>query len=233
MSGAPDTHCPDMQGKDTHCEPREILIWDWPLRVWHWAFALSISASLATGLYGDIGLMQWHLRLGYCAAGLLLFRLIWGLIGGVHSRWSHYRPSATAVINHFRAPGTPQSHTAPGIVLALLLLLATLVQVSSGLYTTDDIFTEGPLVNGAATGLVDTMGAIHHRAFWLVLACICVHLLAHIVYAVRGNNIPLAMFRGRKLVAPGTPASSPLRLRGIATAALVAAAIWGSLTYLI
>jgi cytochrome b len=60
--------------------PRVVmtLIWEWPLRAWHWLFALCIGGSLVTGLSGDIGWMDWHLRFGYCACGLLLFRLLWG-----------------------------------------------------------------------------------------------------------------------------------------------------------
>ena len=52
--------------------PRVVmtLIWEWPLRVWHWLFALCIGGSLVTGLSGDIGWMDWHLRLGYCAIPL-------------------------------------------------------------------------------------------------------------------------------------------------------------------
>lgn len=53
------------------------LVWDWPLRLWHWAFALSVSASLVTGWVGDISLMDWHLRLGYLALGLLLSSFCW------------------------------------------------------------------------------------------------------------------------------------------------------------
>jgi len=215
---------------DNH--PVPTLIWEWPMRIWHWAFALCLCGSLATGLSGEIAAMDWHLPLGYCAIGLLLFRLIWGLVGGLHSRWRWYRPSLPAVVQHFRGVPWDGGHTAPGVLLALVLLLAAAVQVVSGLYTTDEIFTEGPLVRGADADLVDVMSAIHHRTWWVVIAAISAHLVSHLIYALRGSRLPLAMLTGTKLAAPGTPASGSLLGRGIVTGAAIALAVWGALAWL-
>jgi len=214
-------------------EPTQpILIWEWPMRAWHWAFALCITGSLATGLSGEIALMEWHLRLGYTAIGLLVFRLLWGAIGGIHSRWRWYRPSLAGLVRHFRGAPPQDGHTAPGIVLALGMLLAAVVQALSGLYSTDEIFTEGPLVRGADPELVSVMTAVHHRAFWVVLGFIALHLTAHLIYAVRGSRLPLAMFTGRKPAVPGTPSPGPLGGRGVITGALVALLVWGALAWL-
>lgn len=215
-----------------HDTTEPILIWEWPIRVWHWAFALCIVGSLATGLSGDIALMEWHLRLGYCAIGLLIFRLLWGAVGGIHSRWCWYRPSIAGLLRHFRG-GPPQGgHTAPGIVLALGMLLAVAVQAMSGLYSTDEIFTEGPLVRGADRELVSVMTAVHHRAFWVVLGFVSLHLAAHAIYAAQGSRLPLAMFTGRKPAPPGTPSPDSLGGRGLLTGAVVALVVWGALTWL-
>lgn len=202
------------------------------MRAWHWAFALCLTGSLATGLAGDIALMEWHLRLGYTAIGLLVFRLLWGAVGGIHSRWRWYRPSLAGLLRHFRGAPPQDGHTAPGIVLALGMLLAAVVQALSGLYSTDEIFTEGPLVRGADPELVSVMTAIHHRAFWVVLGFIALHLTAHVIYAARGSRLPLAMFTGRKPAVPGTPSPGPLGGRGVITGAVVALLVWGALAWI-
>lgn len=208
------------------------LIWEWPLRVWHWLFALCIGGSLVTGLSGDIGWMDWHLRSGYCACGLLLFRLLWGFFGGAYSRWRNYRPSPTRIVQHFRGAATTGAHTAPGIALVLLLLGAVLVQAVTGLFTTDDIFIEGPLVRYADDAVVSTMTAIHHRAFYLVIAAIAIHLSAHLVYGLRGSRMPLSMFSGRKAVAQTVTQTPSRGWQGLLTAALVVGFIVGGLEWL-
>ena len=210
----------------------EALIWEWPLRVWHWAFALCVLGSLVTGLSGEIAWMDAHLSLGFCAAGLLLFRLLWGFIGGTYSRWSSYRTSPVRFIDHFRGRGTSEPHTAPGIVLGLALLFAVACQVTSGLFATDDIFIEGPLVGYASDGTVSFMTAAHHRVFWLVIALIATHLTAHLVYGWRRDRTPLAMFTGRKPTSRPLPSTASLSIRGLGVAAISAALIWVALALL-
>jgi cytochrome b len=206
---------------------RKTLIWEWPLRVWHWLLVCCITGSLATGLSGDIGLMDWHLRLGYCACGLLMFRLLWGFVGGLYSRWRHYRPSPTGILRHFRGGAQQTPHTAPGVGLVVVMLGVIAVQAITGLYTTDDIFIEGPLVRGADEDLVATMSAIHHRIYYLVLAAIAIHLTAHVVYGLKGSRLPLSMFTGRKTVRSDYGPTGSRGWWAVGTAAVTAALLVG------
>lgn len=181
-------------------------IWDWPLRLWHWAFAGFIAFSLYSGLSGDIGLLEWHQRSGLVLLGLLVFRMGWGLWGGRYARFRHYWTTPSAFIGHFRRRGRPGAHTSPGVALAVVLVAAAAVQVGTGLVTTDDIFTEGPLHRYVSDELARTGTWLHHRMHWLVLGAGVVHLAAHAVYALMRDPTPLAMFTGRKrLELPATP----------------------------
>ena len=198
---------------------RDPTIWDWPLRLWHWAFAAFIVFSLYSGLAGDIALMEWHVRSGLVLLGLIAFRVGWGLWGGRYARFGRYRTTPTAFVDHFRRRGKPAAHTSPGIALAAVLLTAAAVQVGSGLFATDDIFTEGPLYGYVSSEFAHAATWIHHRAHWLVLGAGVVHLTAHAVYGlVLRDPTPLAMFTGRKrLELPATP---HFWLRAFVTAAL-------------
>jgi cytochrome b len=209
-------------------DPASTLVWDWPLRIWHWAFALVITGSLATGLAGDISLMEWHMRLGYAALGLLLFRVGWALWGGRYARLSSFRVGIGSLVAHFRGRAATMPRTAPGVLLTVGLVLLVALQAGSGLFTTDDIFTDGPLVRHASRDTVALMSFIHHRAFWAVLGLIGVHLLAHVIYALRRDPTPLSMFTGRKPVA--VPPTRHLMWRGVLTAAAAAAAVWWGLS---
>jgi cytochrome b len=204
------------------------LVWDWPLRLWHWVFALVVTGSLVTGLMGDISLMDWHMRLGYGALGLLLFRLGWALWGGRYARLSSFRVSPGRFVAHFRGSGESAPRSAPGVLLTLALVLVVALQAVTGLYTTDDIFTDGPLVRHASRDTIAVMSAIHHRAYWAALGLIALHLLAHAIYGLRRDPTPLSMFTGRKPVA--VVPTRNLILRGLLTAAAAAAAVWWGLS---
>ena len=200
--------------------PESPTVWDWPLRLWHWAFAACIGFSLYSGLRGDIDLMQWHQRSGLALLGLLVFRLGWACWGGRYARFRHYWTTPAAFRDHFLrrrvgdgvervATGEKAApHTAPGVALVVLMLLAAVAQVGTGLFATDDIFTEGPLTALVSTEFSRTATWVHRRLHWLILAAVGVHLTAHAVYGfVLRDPTPLAMFTGRKPLGllPSTP----------------------------
>lgn len=215
-------------------ERRLVQVWEWPLRVWHWLFALTISGSLITGLSGNIGWMDWHLRFGFIACGLLVFRLLWGFAGGLYSRWQTYRTTPARMLAYFRGAGPigdhRDAHTAPGVALVGLMLLAVLVQAVSGLFTTDDIFIEGPLVRHASSGLVSDMSWLHHRVFMLILAAIAMHLTAHVVYGLKRDPLPLSMFTGKKRLPGGLEDTQAFSVRGLLVGLVSAGLIWAALT---
>lgn len=195
-------------------------IWDWPLRLWHWVFAGFIAFSLYSGLSGEIGLLEWHQRSGLVLLGLLVFRVGWGLWGGRYARFGHYWTTPSAFIDHFRRRARPGAHTAPGVALAVVLLGAAAVQVGSGLFATDDIFTEGPLHRYVSNELARTATWIHHRVHWLVLGAGVVHLGAHAVYGLLRDPTPRSMFTGRKRL--DLPATQNFWLRAAVTSLLAA-----------
>lgn len=145
--------------------------------------------------------MDLHQIVGIGVIGLLVFRLCWFIWGGIYARFSCYYTTPRRVLNYFQGDENPTTHTPPGIALAVVLIIALTVQALTGLATTDLIFNEGPLTKHVSEEVSQLATATHHRAFWVVLACISVHLLAHIVYTAQGNALPLAMFRGTKNLA--------------------------------
>jgi cytochrome b len=64
-------------------------VWDLPTRLFHWLLALAVMGLVITGQVGG-SWMDWHFRLGYCVLTLLLFRMVWGLVGGHWSRFIHF-----------------------------------------------------------------------------------------------------------------------------------------------
>ena len=202
------------------------LIWDWPLRIWHWLFACAVSFSLYSGLQGDISLMAWHQRSGLLLLGLLSFRLGWGLWGGRYARWGNYWTTPLQFVDHFRGRGGKSAHTSPGIAMAAMLIAATTVQVGTGLFATDDIFTEGPLYDYASAEFARVANWIHHRLHWLILGGLSVHVTAHAVYGfVLRDRTPLAMFTGRKPDREHLPSTQSFWFRAGVTLILAVAVV--------
>lgn len=195
------------------------MVWDWPLRIWHWAFASALIVSLYTGLAGQIHLMDTHLISGQVVLVLLMFRLAWGLWGGRHARFGSYVHALTAGRRSDVA-----AHTRPGALMAMGVWLIAATQAGSGLFSSDDIFTEGPFVRHVSDATIDLAGSVHHRAFWLIIALAVGHVVAVAWYgAWRKDSLALAMFNGRK--AGPDPDPGAYLLRGVATA-LGAAGLW-------
>lgn len=188
-----------------------VRIWDLPTRLFHWLLALCVIGLVITGsLRGDW--MAWHLRLGYSVFTLLLFRLVWGFVGGHWSRFHRFAYGPSALLQHLRG-AAPPAHTAGHSplgalsVFALLTLLA--VQVGTGLFSDDEIATYGPLVHlvsgdtvQAATGYHKNVGKL------LILVLVALHLVAIAVYRfVKRQPLTRAMVTGDKTLTEPVPAA--------------------------
>ena len=85
------------------------LVWDLPLRVFHWSLAIAVAGSFATHWIGTTA-FAWHVRCGYATLVLLAFRLAWGVVGPVHARFADFvrgpRATITATFHGRPSPNT-------------------------------------------------------------------------------------------------------------------------------
>jgi cytochrome b len=188
-------------------------VWDLPTRVFHWSLAATVSCSVISAKIGG-NAMVWHFRFGYVVFALLLFRLVWGLVGGHWSRFARFTYAPGTVSRYLRGEHSPGDHFEVGhnplgalSVLALLAFLAA--QVGSGLVADDEIASVGPLnrfVSSAAAGRATSWHADYGST--LLLALVGLHVAAVVYYLVRKKtNLIRPMIVGDKHVPPGTPVS--------------------------
>ena len=126
-----------------------IRIWDLPTRIFHWALALAVIGLVITGNVGG-NAMVWHFRLGYCVASLLIFRIVWGFVGGFWSRWKQFTLSPMRLKDHVFSKSSESNylgHNPRGSLSVLVILLFLSVQVGSGLISDDEIANAGPLTH--------------------------------------------------------------------------------------
>lgn len=183
-------------------EPKR-LIWDLPLRVFHWLFALSIFASWLTAELG-FEWMQFHFYLGYWTLGLLLFRIIWGFVGPKHARFSNFLKGPSTLLAYIKsltgaAPVQTAGHNPAGGLMVIVMMVLVGVQAGTGLFASDDIVWMGPYSGTVSGAMVDDLTSVHHLNFNLILAAIALHLLAIVFYwLVKRQNLVVPMLTGRK-----------------------------------
>lgn len=208
------------------------LIWDLPLRLFHWLLVLALAGSWITHEAG-VKYMEWHLRFGYAVIGLLLFRLAWGFLGPRHARFSDFLRGPGAVARYVRDWLAGRVQVSPGhnplggwSVLALLTVVA--VQAVTGLFNTDDVLTTGPWHGAVSDEVADTMSWLHAVSFNLLLALAGLHVAAILAYRLRLRiDLLTAMITGRKRGADPAEGIAGHRLvLALVLAALAAGAVW-------
>jgi len=147
--------------------------------------------------------MVWHFRLGYAVFTLLLFRLIWGVIGGHWSRFSTFLFSPAMILDYIKGNRRPEhriGHNPLGATSVFALLGVLLIQVASGLISDDEISSSGPLVQFASTTLVNLATFYHKDIGKLILiGLIVLHTGAIFFYMfVKRENLVNPMINGNK-----------------------------------
>lgn len=185
--------------------PYTIRIWDLPTRLFHWALFVCVVGLLITGNVGG-DLMPWHFRFGYSVMTLLLFRFVWGVIGGRWSRFASFIYAPSTVIAYLKGHGKPE-HSAghnplgAGSVFALLLFLA--LQVATGLISDDEITNQGPLSRFVSNARVSLATWWHKDVGKFVIAAlILLHIAAILFYLYKKKeNLIKPMLHGDKEMA--------------------------------
>ena len=194
-----------------------VRIWDLPTRVFHWASALCVLGLAVTGTVGGSA-MVFHFRFGYALLTLLLFRLVWGLMGGHWSRFRSFVFGPRAVFAYLRGQA-PESHSvghSPLGALSVWAILAFLIlQVATGLISDDEISTSGPLTHLVSNAAV-SLGSQYHTQLgkWILLALVLLHVAAIIYHVRRRQGLLAAMLHGDKqLPVPAEAARDDARSR--------------------
>lgn len=188
-----------------HSPTTRVKVWDLPIRLFHWVLVALVAALW---LSGELGHLDRHMLLGEIVLALLIFRLAWGVAGSPTARFSHFVRGPGAALAYLRAArsGAVRSigHNPLGAYSVLALLALLLVQAVSGLFTSDDIFTEGPLAHLASAETVSLLSTIHRAGFKVLLAFIGLHLAAVVFYrVVKKDDLVRAMITGTKEVPTG------------------------------
>ena len=191
-----------------------VLVWDAPVRVFHWLMVLSFAAAWITAESERWRLL--HVTLGYTMAALVAFRIVWGLVGTRHARFASFVRGPAAIRRYLRAllSGKPEHHVGhnPAGALAIVAMLGLTAAVTAlGWAGFNEI--GGEWIKEA-----------HEAAASVMLGVVLVHVAGVVLASVmHRENLVHAMVTGTK---PGAPRDGIRRAwRGLA--ALLVLAVMG------
>lgn len=183
-----------------------ILVWDMPVRVFHWLLVICFAGAWLTS--ESERLQMIHYAFGYCTCLLILVRLVWGLVGTRYALFSQFLKSPKAVLEHFLAmlrghPHHDVGHNpAGGLVMFALMLLILMIGLSGYLSVKEF--------------LSNFISEAHEAVASLALAVVILHVAAAIVMSLlERQNLVKSMVNGKKLGMPEQGIRDPQYLLGM------------------
>ncbi len=192
-------------------ESREAGVWDIWVRLFHWLLVALIVVQFVTGYVGE-NWLEWHQRTGYVVLGLIIFRVIWGVVGSYHARFGNFVRGPGAIFNYakslFRGDAERHlGHNPLGALSVIVMLLSLTVQAVTGLFANDDVMLEGPYASLVSKTTSDLLTRIHSINSKVLIGLVVLHLAAITYYFfAKKENLVKAMVTGNKPYSEDAPA---------------------------
>ncbi|QDL56343.1 cytochrome b/b6 domain-containing protein [Rhodoferax aquaticus] len=189
----------------------KVRVWDLPTRLFHWGLAACVVGLVITGQIGG-GAMEWHFRLGFAVLSLLVFRIVWGFVGGRWSRFSSFTYSPRSLLRYAQGESEPSAHVGHhplGALSVYALLLALVLQASAGMLSDDEISNAGPFAKLVSSRWVELATFFHTEVGKLALiGLVTLHVVAVLVYRFKKREDLLTpMLTGDKILDFSAPAA--------------------------
>ena len=183
-----------------------MRVWDFPLRLFHWALFVSIIGAIISA---KAGVLWVHERFGLTVLGLIIFRIVWGFVGGHYARFCQFLAMPRMALQELQTlfRSTPKSgsksnietkvgHSALGSYAVLGLLGIPLFMAISGTMSNDDVLFDGPLAH-LVPNFTDKATSAHHFGEKLLFSILFLHIGAILFYKYKKKrNLTKAMVTG-------------------------------------
>ncbi len=193
----------------TSNQKQSVLVWDFPVRVFHWLLVASFAGAWLTS--ESEAQQMIHYAFGYTAVVLVLFRILWGLVGTRYARFSQFIKGPAETMQHIKALLTGNQH--PGVghnpagALAMISLMILILLIGLTGYWSVKEF------------LGDFMSGAHETISNLTLVVVVIHIAAAIIMSfMQKENLVRAMVTGNKRGIPEQAIRYPMYLIGIGLA---------------
>lgn len=174
-----------------------VKVWDPIVRLFHWTIVTGVVLNLWVFEHGK----YWHRVTGYVIVISLAIRLVWGIVGTRHARFSDFFPSPRRVVNHARQLVRGEDKRRLGHSPLGALMMLALMGLLTGLGLT------GWMMGLDAFWGDKRLQQVHEVLANGVLGLALLHIAAAVIESIRhGENLPWAMITGRKRPLDGSDA---------------------------
>lgn len=208
-----------------------IEVWDPPVRVFHWLLVILVFVAAFTKLGGPESWLRIHEWTGYAIAGLIVFRLVWGVYGSQYSRIASFTYPPRDLIEYLRGllllrPAHYIGHNPAGAMMIFALAAVLIALVATGLIMLGGEEQRGPLAGYIGYGPTHAAKEAHEVLVYLLLAMIFAHVTGVIVASLlHRENLVTAMITGRKKLPAGSIVAPPRASRPSSAAAVMLAIV--------
>ena len=186
-------------------QKQSVLVWDLPIRVFHWLLVVSFAGAWLTA--ESEAQQMIHYAFGYSACGLVLFRIVWGLVGTRYARFNQFIKGTSKTTHHIKSLLNRQQdhelgHNPVGAVAMVLLMALILLLGLTGYWIVKGLF-------------IELVGDAHEIIASMAMAVVTVHVAAAILVSfLKDENLIKSMVTGKKMGTNDQAISSPVSLVG-------------------
>lgn len=182
---------------------KQIQVWDLPIRIFHW----SLVCAFFIAYFTEDDWLTLHAYAGYIVIALLLFRLVWGLVGSHHARFSNFIYSPGETLTYLKTialqhPKRYIGHNPAGSAMVLLLLISLLITSITGLVVYGSEESAGPLAeyaNRLPHSVNEAIEELHEVFANFTLFLVILHIGGVIITSLQHHeNLVRAMITGTK-----------------------------------
>jgi cytochrome b len=182
----------------------DVVVWDPLVRLFHWSLVASFAVAYLSGEGEWLSLHAWF---GYIIGGLILFRLLWGMVGPRHARFTDfvYTPATTLAYSRDLLRGQARrylGHNPLGGAMTVALLVMLVLVTITGLLLYGATEAAGPLADlmlNTSHWAAEALEEIHEFFSNLTVLLIALHIGGVLVSSlVHRENLVRSMISGRK-----------------------------------
>jgi len=211
-----------------------IVVWDLPTRVFHWLLVAFVSTNLIVA--DDRGIaFRVHVYCGYAIVALLVFRVLWGMIGGEHARFNDFVRPWSDVRDYLKSlltlsPPRHVGHNPAGGWMIVLMLVTLTAIAATGMLGAVSAGASLPLLEGLPRSVSRAFREIHEGLGNFMIALVVLHLAGVVAeWILTRDNLVRAMIDGTKTAEAGNEDARAARWWLAVAVAAVALSLFGYL----
>lgn len=180
-----------------------VKVWDPLVRLFHWGLVLAFFTAYLT----EDDFLTAHTYAGYTVLGLVLFRIVWGIIGTRYARFSSFVSSPRLVWQYLKDTLILRArrylgHNPVGGAMIILLLISLSLTTFTGIAAYGAIESAGPLgstLGNAGEFWEDVFKETHEFFANFTVMLVAIHVAGVLVVSLlHRENLVKAMFTGYK-----------------------------------